>query len=119
MFAQPISMSLNGNTKTKSCAGGLLSVFIEIYLVVFFIQKIIFVASYDDWNLDQQVTVLSNFDLFEKVDFKKQTNFTVGIELAPSPSELDIVLNETLYGETVDTIKKFTKIVVENNEHNG
>ena len=63
--------------------------------------------------------MLRDNELKNDIKLDKYSNFSIGIELAPSQADLWLRFNETLYEHYVETINNYTEVRAYGYETNG
>ena len=69
LFGQPIQLNFKSKTKMKTCVGAILSILIKVVVFGFFIIKGIKLVGDEDRTIEQQIAVLSESELNQKLDF--------------------------------------------------
>ena len=96
----------------KTCVGAILSLFIKVVVFGCFFLKGIKLVGDEDRTLEQQIAVLSESELNQKLDFGNDKNFSVGVEFAPDIDNFELRSNKTKYEEIVNVITNLTSINV-------
>ena len=97
-----------GESEYTTGIGAFLSIIVRIIVLFYAWFQLKSAIELSNWAIFTQTTSVNNDDLAEQVDFMQHSNFSIGIQLQPSLSQIEIQIAE--YDRLTQLINSFSTV---------